>query len=379
MGPVRHPLPQEREAVAALWRQCFPEDSAAYVTWYFDTVYEARNTLALFDGPHLCSSLQLNPYPLRLRGRTLHAAAMAGVDTDPAYRRQGLAGKLIRAAFALLRERGQAVSFLFPFRESFYEVYGYTCSYLRQVGRVGASALPGLRPGIAREMPLDAETAAALMPPYRAWADGREGMVARDEALMARRLADCAVDGSRCVALLGPAEPQAYALFYVEGEEVILQEQATTPAQAGELLAAVAQACPGVKRLQATAAERWPVPGMAWEAAHGDMLRVVDVAAALTGLDAPEGLALTLRVSDDICPWNDGGFALRSRGGRLVAGPAQGRAEASLDVRTLARLLTGYETVGEAVAAGGLQADAAAQAALEGLFPPSVPEIVETY
>lgn len=379
MGPVRHPLPQEREAVAALWRQCFPEDSAAYVTWYFDTVYEARNTLALFDGQHLCSSLQLNPYPLRLRGRTLDAAAMAGVDTDPAYRRRGLAGELIRAAFALMRERGQAMSFLYPFRESFYEAYGYTCGYLRQVGRVEASALTGAGGGIAREMPLDDETAAALLPLYRAWMGGREGMVARDEALMARRLADCAVDGSRCVALLGPAGPAAYALFCVEGERAVLQEQAVTSAQAGDLLSAVALACPEAKRLQATAAERWPVPGMAWEEAHGDMLRVVDVAAALTGLDAPEGLALILQVEDGVCPWNHGCFALQSQGGRLLATPTQQSAAASLDVRTLARLMTGYETAAQAILDGGLQADAAAQAALEGLFPPSVPEIVETY
>lgn len=378
MQPIRHPEPSERAAVAALWQQCFPEDSAAYVSWYFDEVYEARNTLALFDGAHLASSLQLNPYPLRLRGKRVPAAAMAGVDTDPAYRRQGLAGELIRAAFVLMRHRGQAMSFLYPFRESFYEVYGYTCSYLRQVGTIPAQALRGEMPGIAREIPMDCP-GELLLPAYRQAFLHREGAVDRDAAMMARRLADCAVDGSRCVALEGAGGIVAYAIFCEEADRIVVQEQAVEEQQAAALLAAVARACPKATQVQVTSAGRWDLPGMVWETQHGDMLRVVDVQAALQGMQASFQGKTCLAVRDDCCPWNDHPFELIAGEQGLEVLRTERPAQAELDVRTLARLLTGYQTVGKAVEVGDLQGQPQALEALACLFPAAVPDIIETY
>jgi predicted acetyltransferase len=78
------------------------------------------------------------------------------------------------------------------------------------------------------------------------------------------------------------------------------------------------------------------------------MVRVVDVAPALEGLPAQPDGRITVEVTDDRCPWNDGRFTLEAAAGRLKAAPAaRGAVEARLDQKALASLVYGSRSVEE--------------------------------
>jgi len=60
-----------------------------------------------------------------LRGKLFKMGGFADVSTHPAARRKGYSRDVIRYAFTQLVNKGDVVSSLYPFRESFYERMGY--------------------------------------------------------------------------------------------------------------------------------------------------------------------------------------------------------------------------------------------------------------
>lgn len=64
-------------------------------------------------------------YEQIVRGAWRSASGIGGVATLPEYRRQGHIRQLLDTTFADMRQKGQAVSVLYPFKHAFYEKFGY--------------------------------------------------------------------------------------------------------------------------------------------------------------------------------------------------------------------------------------------------------------
>lgn len=117
----------DRPAVEALWRLGFPDDSDAFVRWYFETQYPLTETLGIFDANGLLSAcLQMAPYQLSLRGKTINAPMITGAVTHPEAQRRGLMAQLLQAAFSFMRTSAPT-TVLYPFNYGFYQQYGYAC------------------------------------------------------------------------------------------------------------------------------------------------------------------------------------------------------------------------------------------------------------
>ena len=106
-----------------------------------------------------------------------------------------------------------------------------------------------------------------------------------------------------------------------------------------------------------------------FEACKPWMVRVVDVAAALSQRGYAAGLEATvhLHVTDPLIPENDGAWTLRVSGGRgeVCRG---GRGTARMNVRGLAALFTGYMSPESLQVAGLIAADRADLATLGAVF-----------
>ena len=133
--------PTDTPSVKALWRISFPEDSAAFVDWFFQTRYRPENTWGVFSAGQLVANLQAIPQSLCLRGKTLPVHMIVGAATHPDARRKGHMRRLIRHVFGILRDRHPA-SILYPFRFSFYRQMGYATISERIWSSVPLSALP---------------------------------------------------------------------------------------------------------------------------------------------------------------------------------------------------------------------------------------------
>jgi predicted acetyltransferase len=113
------------------------------------------------------------------------------------------------------------------------------------------------------------------------------------------------------------------------------------------------------------------LPDVGWRVADHElwMLRIVDVAGALSTRGYPSGLEaeLAIEIEDDVVPENAGRYRLAVHGGAGEVG-ATDAAGLRLDVRALASLYTGLRTASELRDLGKLRGDDEAVAAADRIF-----------
>ena len=74
------------------------------------------------------------PYKIRIQGRSLQSAYIAGAATAQDSRKRGLMKLLLHESLLLMRSRGIIMTHLYPFLHSFYEQFGWAAySYVEKV------------------------------------------------------------------------------------------------------------------------------------------------------------------------------------------------------------------------------------------------------
>jgi predicted acetyltransferase len=76
------------------------------------------------DG-QVVASLVLYPFTAFVRGQRVPVTGIGSVAVSPEHRRRGVAEALLKSALRDMRQRGDAFSALYPFRDSFYRRLGY--------------------------------------------------------------------------------------------------------------------------------------------------------------------------------------------------------------------------------------------------------------
>lgn len=362
---VRNPSEGEREAVRALWEHAFCEDSRAFVDWYFAEIYRPGNTLGLYERGQPRAFLQMNPYTLRILGRDVPAAAVAGVSTWREHRRRGFAARLLRDSLAAMRDRGAAAAFLYPFDPRFYRAFGYETVMARKRYEMETARLPAPA-GEGRAVPAGVEWAGRLLEAYREFAAPYACRVVRDRETMARRLREHEAEYGSGTAWLRGARVCGYLLGHREEDAFVADEWAARDADAlAGLLAHGAAGGPARIRWFGPRDDRFPMDRFPCrvQTLPFTMMRIVDFRRLIDG--APSGARiepLRCRVEDADCPWNQGVWRVGARDGRLFAEAADEPADVRADISALAPLVAG--TAGPEKADGGGAAER-----LSALFP----------
>ena len=141
-------LPEEKQLTRALYERAFPEDSPAYVEYYYrekcrDNIIFVReecsarenegfvreDSSARGDGAgkagRLLSMAHLNPYLLSVCGLPVRTFMIAAVATEEGRRREGHMRAALLACFDFLAERKIPFTYLLPVDESIYEPFGF--------------------------------------------------------------------------------------------------------------------------------------------------------------------------------------------------------------------------------------------------------------
>ena len=113
----------EQERTKALYREIFPEDSDAFVDYYYRK--RPKRILAMEDAGEIVGMLHINPFRMSFFQKELTASYLYAIGTKKEKRKQGIMGELLRRAFSLLKEEGEAFCFLIPVSESIYSPYGF--------------------------------------------------------------------------------------------------------------------------------------------------------------------------------------------------------------------------------------------------------------
>ncbi len=115
--------PEEQERTKDLYREIFPEDTEAFLDFYYKE--RPKRILAMEEDGQIIAMLHLNPFLLSFFGKEITASYIYAVATKKEKRRQGIMGELLRYSFQLLKEEGEAFCILIPVAESIYSPYGF--------------------------------------------------------------------------------------------------------------------------------------------------------------------------------------------------------------------------------------------------------------
>jgi predicted acetyltransferase len=324
-------------------------------------------------------------FTAKIRGDWHRAGGVSAVASPPERRRQGTVGRMLDALLERYRETGTAFSVLWPFEYAFYRRFDWaTCNDYAEA-TIPPEQLAAVAPDPAGSFrQLDAETdLEAVRTVHEAWAT---------ESLAVRR-----TDGWwRERTFRGwETDPYVYGWFDDEGtlrgylvytfddgddgRDMRVRECASADDEArAHLLRFCRDHDSQVETVTFTSLPAWARPidelpdprAATLEVKPGPMVRLVDVAAALSSLSYGARESVVLAVSDDRCAWNDDTFELRVDAAGAHVTRVEAAPDAELDVGALSQLAVGARGVAELERAGDLTpGDDAVRATLADLFP----------
>jgi predicted acetyltransferase len=323
-------------------------------------------------------------------GRRVPAAGVSGVAVRPESRGGGLTRVLLRAVLDQARERGAAVSTLYPTVSAVYRSAGWEVGGMLRSADLDTASLPRpredegveLRPGGPEDLP-------AVTDLYERLARERDGLLTRRGGFFD----EPPLQGPDAVSLAHEDGVLTGALVLDRGRGYgpearldVDQLLAVTPAAARALVGVLAgwRTVARTVRVPLLAGdavstvlplERVTDPGTtAW------MLRPVDVVAAVQARGWPAHVRgrVSFRLTDALAPWNAGSWELGIEGGEGTLVPARSEPDLVLDVRGFAVLYCGG-TTGRAVAQAGLAGGPGDPAALDLLGSGPVAQLLDYF
>lgn len=122
---------EKKKTTLPLYREVFPEDSDAFLEWYYS---QSGNVIFALTDAHtnqVLSMIHCNPCKLIYRGKPFTAAYLYAVATAPAFRHRGYMAALLDHTFAWCRRKGIPFCTLIPVDEAIYTPFAFEtiCSF----------------------------------------------------------------------------------------------------------------------------------------------------------------------------------------------------------------------------------------------------------
>lgn len=271
-----------------LWKKVF-EDGDEFLDFYFKNKILPGNSLGMFDGG-LISVLHMIPYKIRVQGRAIETAFIAGAATAKHRRKQGLMKTLLHESLELMRSRGILLTHLYPFLHSFYEQYGWaTYSYVDKMKVTDGTKAIDIT---------ETDDVSILHSLYHNFTKGKSGYVIRGEKEWKWRLDDLFMDGGKVLLLKEDDVPVCYMMYYVEdGKAQVIETVYEKKEQAQRLAEHLAVSFSEVK---------YNVLSQNITGSPHGMARVVDAEKLLCEFDA-EDILEKAKIKDNFAAWNNVG------------------------------------------------------------------------
>lgn len=345
---------------------------------------------AVFEGEKGVAITACPKFTQNLRGKIFRMGGFADVSTHPEARRKGYSHKLIRHTFEQLRQEGDVLSCLYPFRESFYERLGYVSfPQSRQAIFKPEVMVPLLKQELEGEVTLslmgDGYDAYhtyinQMQPDIQGMAlftdiEGQKEAAQRNRSWLALAKAKGEIVGLMVYNFQGE-EMMNYDLravrFYYRnslGKYLLLAWLARHIDQAGK----VALWLPAFEQPNTWFADMQPKLEPVFVAPMG---RVLDVS-GLSGMKTGKG-SFSAQIIDRDCPWNNGVWLFDSESGELVMGPGK-EADFTLTIQGLSSLVYGINDPADFAIRGWGDPPKDMLVLLGRMFPQELPYLHEYY
>ena len=299
----------------------------------------------------LVSSASWYPFSMHLGGEAAQVGGLASVVSAAETRRRGHVSALLMHGLQELRDAGIGWCLEHPFDTRYYRRFGWETianglTYEVPVERFGRFSAPSEARRVDAN---DAQALSRIRDIYGRWASDYNFTMTRDGRIWDdwKRVLTGApwddetrfiylLDDAYCVVKLRETsdEQTLYLLDYAFGR----------PAGRRDVLGLIANFTGQVDTVGLQLASGDPLAlewsNFAVSHPHPLQARIVDVERALSGWPT-SGIDCVIEVRDDFCAWNDGRFRLRSTNGSTHVTPTDESVDIGVDIRSLARILSG--------------------------------------
>jgi len=332
-------------------------------------------TLCAFEDGRLATSYAAWPFTMRFNGKAVPVAAVTTVGTFPTYRRRGYLRRITSLHFQKLHEEGERpISVLLASLAAIYQRYGYAVvstnvaysfepRYLR-------FAVPGGIAGVFREVGDD--DFPVLVNLYRRFREDRTGYMHRGRELWhADVLGRPPGNGFlHRVVYEENGEPLGYVVYTIEPGTGSVPNNIIRIREVCWLTSSAYRAAwEYFANMDTVKTVYWgrvppddPLPHLLLEprmlnatCSDGLLGRMVDVERALASRGYDEEGVLTLEVTDDLCPWNQGRWRLEASPEGSSVRTCDETPQVVMPVSTLAMVLFGQVSATEAARMGRLE------------------------
>lgn len=372
---IRRPGEDEFGAFVRAVSHAFSDEPTAAELEHGRQVWELERDLAAYDRRTIVGTTASYGFRLSVPGGDVPCAGVTAVAVVPTHRRRGILTRLMRAQLADVHEREEPVAALWASEGGIYGRFGYGLA--SRNARIDAErdrvAIPAAAARCRIRLVDTDEAAAAFSRVYDRARSLFAGFPSRSRAWWKHEVLLDLAETRRGAGPLHHAlleldgRAQGYALYrmthgwdegFPEGTLRVEEEVSLAPAATQELwrflfgvdLVARVQsrAMPPDHPLFLFAAEP---SRLRFRLGDGIFVRLVDLAPALEARSYGQG-SVTLDVTDGICPWNEGRWALDAGPDGASVRRAKRSPDLSLDARALGSAYLGGFSFAELARAG---------------------------
>jgi predicted acetyltransferase len=343
---------------------------------------------AMFEDETPVAVVASTPLTQNMRGKLYPTSGIWGVSTAPGARRRGYCRQLMASLLSANREQGKYFSSLYPFRESFYERLGYISFPLTKIAHFYTESLaPLLKMDSSGEIRLQYMSEAYET--YRQYLESmrstRHGMAMFDYPDWAHANQNLVWTAS---AVFG-GDIEGIMLYRTLGKEVTKYTFMAsrfyyqTSRARYLLLNWIAHHIDQAEQVEMWLPEdEYPENWLAdvqvkvETAIRPGMSRVLDVE-HIAGMQVGEG-RFSARISDPLCPWNEGAWHFESREKELQVSKAPA-ADCELTIQGLSALINGTHDPQDIPLRGWGDPSPAVQLTMQEMFPRMRPFMHEMF
>ena len=344
-------------------------------------VLENAESIGWFNGDKLVSQISVYPCTVNIHGVTMSMGGLTGVGTYPEYANLGLMSDLIKTALVGMRERGQWISYLFPYSIPYYRRKGWEIITEKLTFSVLDSQLPQVVdvPGYVERFEVGHPVVETI---YDAYARSNHGALIRSTTEW-EEYWRWENEDERTAAVYFDAgnNPVGCMFYWVEKDLFHIKEMIYLCQEARRALWNFVTAHYSmIDRVEGHVFRNEPIAfqmddsGITESIEPYFMARIVDVEAFLRAYPfvAP-ARPFHFAVTDSVAGWNEGVFGVVPEGGavrivREAAGPP-----VALDIRALTAMLMSFRRPSYFHRIEALWTDAQTLALLEDAIPDTAP------
>lgn len=349
--------PKDLHPSIKLGEYCFVTQPGCDRTKEMLHLLEQEVGLGGYENEELVTQLYVYPFEMNVFGITMPMGGIATVSTYPEYRTGGHTKRLLLKSLEVMREKGQLVSVLAPFSESFYRQYGWEVFFENTRYRIPVEQVQmRFREENEKVVRFDTTNEAwqkKVQAYYTKMVSKRNGLTYRDDYWW-MRLNTREFDAFCAASLDADGEIDGYVRYRIENKEFKVLDFFTDHARAERILfqyiarhASQVGSVVGKAPVQSSFPVQMKHPEeVEREVFFDKMVRIVDVEAFFKVYPFEKiTKSLYVKITDPSAPWNEHTFQIDSDG--TVTKPKQVETDKVLEMEIgpFSAMMMGYHDI----------------------------------